>query len=336
MNRRGAAALAVALAMVATAPVAVAQQDVTDPGSTIPQDAPPPLVEASIRASTVRLRDGRLERDLQVVAPGAADGSARVTWEAFAGARSSRRLARVGHGVATVPVTDGVMHFRRRVAAGSGADRSGGFCEQIDLSSVGAALPDAAPCPDAATVRRADVPARVPEIVVFGDSVGATFEWVPGTKEAAGAGLSVEWDLRSCRRLEATPCPPNPPSVLQDVHSLAGSLGDIAVVNVGYNDWEATYDADAVYRALRARGVDHVVWVLLKPVQSSYRGINRIIMRLAHRHPDTVSVADWGRYVQAHGDWFGPDHIHPNAAGGWALARFLRREMRKAVAAWER
>jgi len=335
MNRRGAAALAVALAMVATAPVAVAQQDtpVTDPPPQ--QDVAPAPVQATVRTSTVRLVGDRLVRRLEVVVPGAPDGVAQVRWEAYAGARSSRTLARAGHGVVPVSITGGVMHFQRRVPAGGTGDRSGGFCEQVDLSAVGAVMPESAACPDAPSVRRDQVPARVPEVVVFGDSVGATFDWVPGTKEAVGAGLSVRWDLRTCRRLDSAPCPPNPPSVMQDIRAFQGSLGDIAVVDVGYNDWGATYDAESVYRALRARGVDHVVWVLLKPVQSSYREINRIIREVDRDHPDAVSIADWGRYVQDHGEWFGPDHIHPNSSGGWALARFMKREIDKAVTQWE-
>ncbi len=255
-------------------------------------------------------------------------GEVRTAWRAFAGPRSSLTLDQVAHGVRWVAAVGGTYAFTARARIGSGTDRSGGFCVAPDFAALGLA-PLRAACMGPAQVLRRALTARVPEVTVFGDSVAATFDWVPGTREAIAEGMSVRYDLRSCRRLIAAPCPPDPPSVLSSVQSLPGSLGDVAVINVGYNDWEGTYDVPRVMRARRARGVRRVVWVTLRGIQSSYRGINSGIRRAAGRS-GRIQVADWDQASQGQA-WFGSDHVHLTTVGGWGLAAFTRREIREAL-----
>lgn len=263
-----------------------------------------------------------------LVPPGVT-GVVPTAWRAFAGPRSARALRTVASGARAVAVVDGVYRFSASARIGGANDRSGGFCVAPDFAAVGLA-PVGAACMQGTRMSRGALTARVPEATVFGDSVGATLDWVPGTREAAARGLSVRYDLRACRRLVAAPCPPGPPSVLASIRSLPGSLGDVAVVNVGYNDWAATYDVPRVVRALRARGVKRVVWVTLRETQASYRQINAAVRRAARRGT-YIQVADWGRASRGRA-WFGADQVHLTSAGGWGLAAFTRREIRRAVA----
>ena len=289
--------------------------------------AAPVLVDAEVRRSGTRMHATvRYRLDPSV------SGTVPTAWRAFTGSREARRLRAVAHGSKAIGVVKGVYGFTARARMGGGTDRSGGFCVAPDFAAIGQPPVEVA-CMAGERVMRRDLTATVPEATVFGDSVGATFDWVPGTREALAKGLSVRYDLRSCRRLVAAPCPPGPPSVLSSVRSLPGSLGDIVVINVGYNDWAATYDVGRVLRALRARGVQRVVWITLRETQASYRQINQRIRSAARRGGVRglgIQVADWGRASRGR-NWFGADQVHLTSAGGWGLAAFTRREIREAV-----
>ncbi len=317
---------AVALAQDPAGVPAVAPAGGGEPGATAP--ASPALVEAVVRRSGTRM-DASVRYRLDP----AAAGTVPTDWRAVAGAREARRLRTVAHGMKPVGVMDGVYEFTARARIGSGTDRSGGFCVAPDFAAIGQPPVEVA-CMSGDRVMRRDLTATVPEATVFGDSVGATFDWVPGTREAVAKGLSVRYDLRACRRLVAAPCPPGPPSVLSSVRSLPGSLGEVAVINVGYNDWAATYDVGRVLRALRARGVQRVVWITLRETQASYRQINQRIRAAARRggvRGMGIQVADWGPASRGR-NWFGADQVHLTSTGGWGLAAFTRREIREAVA----
>jgi len=289
--------------------------------------AAPVLVDAEVRRSGTRMHATvRYRLDPSV------SGTVPTAWRAFAGSREAHRLRAVAHGSKAIGVVKGVYGFTARARMGGATDRSGGFCVAPDFAAIGQPPVEVA-CMAGERVMRRDLTATVPEATVFGDSVGATFDWVPGTREALAKGLSVRYDLRSCRRLVAAPCPPGPPSVLSSVRSLPGSLGDIVVINVGYNDWAATYDVGRVLRALRARGVQRVVWITLRETQASYRQINQRIRSAARRGGVRglgIQVADWGRASRGR-NWFGADQVHLTSAGGWGLAAFTRREIREAV-----
>jgi hypothetical protein len=332
MNRWGATAAAVALAMVTTAPVAVAQQGLpVGEGTTPAPGAVVPSVTARIDTSTVRLSGGRLVRDLRLTIPGAPSGVATITWSAYGGSRSATRLARLGHGRATVPVRGGQITFRRRVHIGGGFDRSGGFCEQVDLSALGAVMPTpTVKCPDTDTATRDQLSSHVPEFSMYSDSVGAgLLESSGGTARAAG-DMSAVFDLKVCRRLTYLPCPPNPVSALSAIKSQPGSVGDIAVIDVGYNDWAQVYGIEPVVSALRARGVKRIVWMTLREHQSSYASINVMIRAAARRHP-FIQVADWNAASAGVGG-FAADGVHLSSGSSVnALADFVRESVRQAA-----
>ena len=308
----------------------------TPPVSTTPAFmVPAPSNVAHIDTDTVRLVAGRLVRTLRVSIPGAPDGTATVTWQAYGGSRSATRLPRIGHGRSTLAVRNGEFTFRRRVHIGGGFDRSGGFCEQVDLASLGAVMPHAASCPDSATTDRDQLTAHVPEFSMYSDSVGAGLLESSGATARAAGDMSAVIDLKVCRRLTYLPCPPNPESALSAIRQQPGSVGDIAVIDVGYNDWAQVYGIEPVVSALRSRGVKRIVWVTLRESESGMGSINAMIRAAARRHP-FIQVADWNAASAGLGG-FAPDGVH--LSGGStinALADFVRGEVQKAAALLQR
>ena len=296
---------------------------------------PAPATVARIDTDTARLVAGRLVRTLRISIPGAPNGTATVTWQAYGGSRSTTRLPRIAHGKATVAVRDGRVTFRRRVRIGGGFDRSGGFCEQVDLSTVGAVMPRAAACPDSPTADRHQLTAHVPEFSMYSDSVGAGLLESSGATARAAGDMSAVFDLKVCRRLTYLPCPPNPESALSAIRQQPGSVGDIAVIDVGYNDWAQVYGIEPVISALRARGVKRIVWVTLRESESGMGSINAMIRAAARRHP-FIQVADWNAASAGLGG-FASDGVH--LSGGStinALADFVRGEVQKAAAVLQR
>ena len=334
MNRRCAAALAVALAAAATAPLAVAQQSAPAPVvvppfvSTTPSGPSAPV--ATVDTDTVRLSGGRLVRDLRITIPGAPNGTATITWQAYGGARSATKLPSIGHGRAVVPVRDGRLTFRRRVHIGGGFDRSGGFCEQVDLSSVGATMPVSDACPGGDRATRDQLSAHVPEFSMYSDSVGAGLLESSGATTRAAGDLSAVFDLKVCRRLTYLPCPPNPVSALTAIRQQPGSVGDIAVIDVGYNDWAQVYGIEPVISALRARGVKRIVWVTLRETEGGMGSINAMIRAAARRH-SFIQIADWNAASSGLGG-FAADGVHLSSGSTVnALADFVRTEVQKAA-----
>ena len=101
-------------------------------------------------------------------------------------------------------------------------------------------------------------------MTVIGDSVQASFGYVPKAVRRLGNGFDLRLDARVCRRLITASCSYNgstPQTALQLIKSRGGALGSVVVMNVGYNEGSAGYDVNAIMRALRSAGVDHVVWV---------------------------------------------------------------------------
>jgi hypothetical protein len=170
--------------------------------------------------------------------------------------------------------------------------------------------------------------AAAPRVTIFGDSAAEVLDYVPDAKQYLAQGLDVNWQLRVCRRLVELSCPylgVRPPTVLDVVHAAAnGSLGSIAVIDVGYNDYVDQYqnDMEALLKALVSKGVEHVIWTTMHEVRQDYRSINATIRAEAARWPQIV-VADWNAASQGQ-DWFNSDGIHLNSAGAWGLAHLLR------------
>jgi hypothetical protein len=167
-------------------------------------------------------------------------------------------------------------------------------------------------------------------VTVISDSVAASISYVPAAQADLEHGLAVRLDLKVCRRLIEPSCPYEgsaPPTALSAVKSYGSRLGQVLVVDVGYNDSSSGYarGIDTIMRAALKQGVRSVVWVTLREdggYASDYRSINAEIKTATRRWPQLI-VADWNAY-SAGKSWFGTDGLHLTASGATALASFLR------------
>jgi hypothetical protein len=164
-------------------------------------------------------------------------------------------------------------------------------------------------------------------VLVVGDSVSAALSYQPAIEKGIGKGYDVRFDLAVCRRLAGPGCPYNgsvPPSALAVVRAAGRGLGDVLVVDVGYNDDPAVYGKEMaeLIRAARAQGVRQIVWVNLRETQTPFRRINAVIRSEAKRFP-LVQVADWNAW-SAGKPWFRSDGLHLTDSGAQGLALMLR------------
>jgi len=169
------------------------------------------------------------------------------------------------------------------------------------------------------------MPQREPRVTLIGDSIAASFDYAPSARRHLGKGIDLRTDARVCRRLVASSCVfqgTQPATVLELARSRGRTLGDVVVVNVGYNDWAAVYDVERVLRALQAADVGAVVWVTLRESTPNYARNNAAIRKAALTWPNMI-VADWHAYSRGK-PWFRADGLHLKPAGAMGLARLLR------------
>ena len=168
---------------------------------------------------------------------------------------------------------------------------------------------------------------RQVRVTFVGDSVPAAIIYMPDARSILARGLAIRLDLRVCRRLATASCTYQgsaPTTALQSVQSFGRGLGDVLVVDVGYNESSTGYrqGIDRVMRAARAQGAVGVVWVTLRETLDVYRQTN-IAIRAAQRRWPELQVADWNAYSRGK-PWFSSDGLHMGSSGADALARFLR------------
>ena len=167
-----------------------------------------------------------------------------------------------------------------------------------------------------------------PRATIIGDSIMASFDYVPAARRSLAKGLVLRSDSAVCRRLVAASCPfqgSTPETALDVVRADGRALGRVVVINVGYNDWSAVYDVDRVLRALTVVGVESVIWVTLREAGANaklYAQSNARI-RAAELTWRSLVVADWNAYSRGR-QWFRGDGLHLTSAGAMGLARLLR------------
>ena len=168
---------------------------------------------------------------------------------------------------------------------------------------------------------------RKPRVTIIGDSVQASFSYVPKAVSRLGKGLDLKVDAVVCRRLISSSCTYNgvtPKTALQVIQSKGPALGSVVVMNVGYNEASGTYDVSAVMRALRKAKVKSVVWVTLREKRSVYTAINGRIRQAAGRWKG--SGRRW-HAASSGKPWFGSDGLHLNSAGAFALSGLIRQKV---------
>ena len=169
--------------------------------------------------------------------------------------------------------------------------------------------------------------AAAPRVTLISDSVGGVLFWQHDARDDLARGIELRVDIRTCRRLVTDGCVyggERPPSALDAIRELGPALGQVAVIDVGYNDAPSGFaaDIDRVMRALLDAGVDQVVWVTLRELRPSWAEINDQIREAPKRWPQ-LTVGDWEVESRAHDGWFA-DGIHMNWTGGEAFSGFLR------------
>ncbi len=170
-------------------------------------------------------------------------------------------------------------------------------------------------------------PGHQVQATFVGDSVSASIFYVPSAQSRLARGLDVALDLKVCRRLVQPSCSFNgstPTTALEAVRGYGRRLGDVLVVDVGYNEGAAGYGqgVDLVMRAALRQGARAVVWVTLRETARSYHSTNVAIGQGAKRWPE-LHVADWNAH-SAGKPWFIGDGLHLTPAGAKALASFVR------------
>jgi hypothetical protein len=172
-------------------------------------------------------------------------------------------------------------------------------------------------------------------VTMLGDSVADSLQYMPSAEQLLQRSYAVRFDLRVCRRLASSGCPFQgtvPSSALVAIRDEGSTLGDVLVVDVGYNDDPALYRAgmDQVIHAAHALGVKRVVWVTLRASWQAFRATNAVIVSEAKKFPQ-VTVADWNAWSDGK-PWFRADGLHLTGTGATALARFLRPYLAQAAA----
>ena len=170
-------------------------------------------------------------------------------------------------------------------------------------------------------------------LTLFTDSSGAALSWDTTAKRIVEHGNRVLFELHPCGRLVQLGCltNPPPPSVLGTVRALGRRLGPTVVVFVGYNDDPATYrrGIPVVLKAMRKRGVEHVLWLTLRATSQQYVDTDHAIYPARQKWRPLLTVLDWNHYSNPHRSWYASDGIHLSGAGAIAFATYVHRALKR-------
>jgi hypothetical protein len=174
-----------------------------------------------------------------------------------------------------------------------------------------------------------------PQVTVIGDSVLTALEWNAEPLAVLRQGLDLRLDVGICRTLTGVSCPfedHRAPTLVDVVNTLGPELGDVVLVEVGYNDDHGTFAASveqSVSALLRA-GVKHILWANLHGFTQQWLDMNDVLEAAARRHPE-LTVIDWNDYAGTHWSWFQGDSIHLVHEGAMAMATLFRRAIDQIV-----
>lgn len=177
----------------------------------------------------------------------------------------------------------------------------------------------------AGTAAPAGVPGA-PHVLLIGDSVATGMQWHNDAISVLQKNLNVAWQVAVCRRLTGLSCTfqgDTPPNLVDLVASL-GNVPPIVVVEMGYNDFENTFQAsvEQSIQALLQHGAQHILWLTIRQTHHPYIHMNAILAAAAKKHPQ-LSLVDWNMYSRSHPDWFQDDGEHLVDSGGVAMATLI-------------
>ena len=176
-------------------------------------------------------------------------------------------------------------------------------------------------------VAAAPAAAAKPRLLVIGDSlaVGA---------EAPLASMLPDWRIRSVARVG------QPLSEGMRVFRALEPAPVVTAFSLFTNDDPGNVSAlvSAVRESLNLEnGAACAIWAtVVRPAVAgrSYSPVNRRLKRLARR-PEMLGrlvIVPWAAKVRRHGQWMGPDRVHPTASGYQARARLYANAVRRCAA----
>jgi len=139
-------------------------------------------------------------------------------------------------------------------------------------------------------------------------------------------------DAAVCRGL-ASSCPYNgstPTTGLQEIAANAGRIGDVIVVELGYNDAPSAASIDAALGALTAQDVPLVLWVGLSTLNRPEFATENDRLKAATARWPTMRFLDWDGTSHAHPEWFIANDgvgVHLTAAGEAAFVGWLKTQL---------
>jgi hypothetical protein len=170
-----------------------------------------------------------------------------------------------------------------------------------------------------------------PGVYILGDSVTA------GAESALQQSLVPSYpgtiiNAAVCRGL-TTSCPYNgstPTTGMAEIAANASHLGDVLVMELGYNDKPSASAIDAAMSALTAQDVPLVLWVGLSTLnRPDFAPVNDRLQAATARWP-TLRVLDWDGTSKSHPSWFVPDDgvgVHLTKEGATAYAGWLKGQL---------
>jgi hypothetical protein len=179
--------------------------------------------------------------------------------------------------------------------------------------------------------------AQPDRVTVIGDSVLTAVQWNQQPLSILEQGFAnMDLEIAICRTLTGESCPfdgGRPPTLVDLVQGLGGQIGATVVVEVGYNDPEATF-ADAVNASIQKlldAGVQRILWVNYHDWLPQYTRMNATLANVAKAYPQ-VSIVDWQALSLNRYSWFQGDGIHLVHDGAIALATLIHDSIVRALA----
>jgi hypothetical protein len=174
-------------------------------------------------------------------------------------------------------------------------------------------------------------------VFLLGDSVTESLSLgspSPFTATIAPAYPDAVIDGRSNRRTVTASTYMGQPvtSGLDEIKTNAGRIGDVIIVELGYNDCVATgfpSAIDQILTELTGQDVPTVLWSMMSTLnRPEYASCNTALTDATKRWP-TLRLVDWDGYSHAHPEWFSDDGlgVHLSTLGRAAYATFLRDQL---------